>query len=82
MESEFQKIIVDSSFSKASYMSGHVHEISRPCRVHALYCERTGTLLFECMWCDGEWYSRKEIDANEVRKFEEELVLYVIEAYS
>lgn len=83
MESEeFQRIIVEGNLSRPSFLSGHVHEVQRPCKIYGLYREKTGTIILESVWCDGELYSRNQIDSDEAAKFHEMLAAHIVEAYS
>ena len=83
MESaEFQRIIVEGTLSRPSFLSGHTRDVQRPCKVYGLYCEKTGTIILESVWCDGELYSRNQIDADEAYTFHELLATHIIEAYS
>lgn len=79
---EFQRIVVESSFSKPSFFSGHVYDITRPCRIYGLYCERSGTIILEGAWCDGESYTRKQLSNEDAERFHEELRAYITEAMS
>lgn len=79
MESEFRKIVASSSMMKASFLSGHSHEIARPCMVHGLFCDRTGTVLLEAVYCDGEVFDTRSFTAEERRAFHDALVQHLIE---
>lgn len=64
---------------KPTFMSGHTYEISRPCTIYAMYCDRTGTIIFEYTWCDGEHFSVKDLDRSDVDRFYLELQAFLIE---
>jgi hypothetical protein len=79
MEADFRKIIVSSSMTKDSYMSGNTFPVSRPCTVYGLYNEKTGTLIFESAWCDGRNYDFLEIQSDDMQKFYDELAEAIAE---
>lgn len=81
MENEFQRIVIDSSMGKPSYLSGHTQEIQRPCRVFGLYNEKTGTIIVEHVWCDGVTYPTASFALEELNKFYLELTQYLIDAF-
>ena len=81
MESDFVRVVVDSTMEKSSFLSGQNHGIQRPCTVYGLYCEKTGTIILEQVWCDGTSYSMKSFDTDEKLKFHDEIRQYVINAF-
>ena len=80
MENEFKRIIVDSSIAKPSYLSGHTHTISRPCTVYGVWNARTGTILLEYVWCDGNHYSSKDLDRDDCLRLLEQLRQAILDA--
>lgn len=64
--------------SRSSYLSGHVQSVSRPCTIHGLYNERTGTLIFESVWCDGENFYAGSFDVDELNKYFDELYNFIV----
>lgn len=54
-------------------MSGHTHEVVRPCTVYSVYNERTGTLLIESAWCDGQAFNVQDLSQELLEKFRAEL---------
>lgn len=77
MEDEFQRVIIHSMMGKPSFLSGHTHEIQRPCQVYGLYRAKTGTLLLEQAWCDGTTYPASSFNAEEREKFYNEMIEYL-----
>lgn len=79
MENEFRKIVASSSMMRSSYLSGHSHEIARPCMVHGLFNDRTGTLLLEAVYCDGDMFNIKSFTSEEWQEFYDALVQHLVE---
>lgn len=57
---------------------GHVYELPAPCQIYGKYFERTGTILFDCVWCDGQSYVAGALSADELEQFMDELRYAVV----
>jgi hypothetical protein len=68
-----KRISVNSTMQKVSELNGHVYDVPVPCVVHGVYFELTGTVILECVWCDGENYLVPELHPEELKKFNDEL---------
>ncbi len=73
MRIDRKRITVNSTLSRVAELSGHIFEVPYPCTVHGLFLEATGTVIFESVWCDGISYEARELPAEEVQKFVDEL---------
>lgn len=78
MEDVFQRIATNSTLARPSFNSGHTYELPLPCTVHGLYNARTGTIILEHVWCDGNSYSLAELSADERERFYDKLRLEVL----
>lgn len=54
---------------RPSRKQGHTYELPLPCTIYGLYKAKTGTLILEHVWCDGENYSPAELTPDEYERF-------------
>jgi hypothetical protein len=72
------RLSISSTLSRPLQDWGHTFFIPKPCTVHALYYERTGTIAIDVVECDGANVPIAEIPASELEKFYDELKEVVV----
>lgn len=82
MENSFERVRIDSTMLKASFLSGHTREVARPCIVYAVYSAKTGTLGLDYVWCDGDIYTVRDVSSDDKQKYYDELREHIVEQYS
>jgi hypothetical protein len=68
-----KRIHAHSTLLAPNLMDGNKFPMPQPCVIYGIYYEKTGTVILEYVWCDGQSYYPNQLEDSEIEDFMGEL---------